>query len=293
MAARASRPELLAIVGPTASGKSALAMKIARKYRGEIIAADSRTIYKGMDIGTAKPTKHQQKQIPHWGLDLTEPGKNYSAAQFKDYAQAQIKQIQKRGNLPVLAGGTGLYIDSLLFGFEFPPKTDKKQRQELELLEIEQLKDLIIEQGYKFPYISRNKRHLVRTIERQGQIGSKRPHLRPGTLVIGLMPKDDDLRDRINTRAEGMFNHGIVDETEKLVKKYGQKAVFNTGGIVYRICTRLIKEEITEAEAVDLFKTADWQYARRQKTWFKRNKFIQWFSSPEGAYQEISTILNN
>src|SRR5581483_4024824 len=111
---------------------SDLALKIAQKFNGEIIAADSRTIYKGMDIGTAKPSKEEQKIAPHWGLDLIEPGQAFSAYQFKAYAESKIKEIQKRGKLPILVGGTGLYIDSVLFDFGFTNSTDARQRTYLE-----------------------------------------------------------------------------------------------------------------------------------------------------------------
>jgi tRNA dimethylallyltransferase len=111
--------DLVAIVGPTASGKSRLAMEIAKQFNGEIIAADSRTIYKGMDVGTAKPSLADRKNIPHWGIDLIEPGESYSAAKFKDYALDKVADIQERGKLPIIAGGTGLYIDGLLFDFDF------------------------------------------------------------------------------------------------------------------------------------------------------------------------------
>src|SRR4051812_22066904 len=119
MASTQQKPELLVIVGPTASGKSELALKVAQEFRGEIIAADSRTIYKGMDIGTAKPTKEEQQLAPHWGLDLVEPGQTFSVYQFKKYTEERIEEIKKRNKLPILVGGSGLYIDGILFGFEF------------------------------------------------------------------------------------------------------------------------------------------------------------------------------
>lgn len=292
MASTSSKPELVAIVGPTASGKSELALRVAQNFRGEIIAADSRTIYKGMDIGTAKTSHKDQKLVPHWGINLIEPGHNYSAAQFKKYTETKIKEIQNRANLPILVGGTGLYLDSILFDFQFPEISQPQQRIELEKLELEQLQDLIRELGYDMPDNRLNRRHLIRTIEREGQTGSKRPYLRPGTVLIGLMHTDKQLRQRIDRRAEEIFKAGVGKETDKLLEKYGQNAILKTGGIVYKICLRLLKGEISEDEAVELFKKADWQYARRQKTWFRRNKFIRWFSSSDKAYQEISAILN-
>src|SRR5476651_2207339 len=119
MVSTAQRPELIAIVGPTASGKSGLAMRLAKEFNGEIVCADSRTVYKGMDIGTAKPTKADQAAVPHWGLDLVKPGRVYNAGKFKKYAQATIADIQDRAKLPILVGGTGLYIDGVLYDYGF------------------------------------------------------------------------------------------------------------------------------------------------------------------------------
>lgn len=122
MEASRPKPKLLVIVGPTASGKSELALKIAKRFNGEIIAADSRTVYKGLDIGTAKPSKEDQQAVPHWGLDLVEPGENFTAADFKRYAKDKIAEIKDRNHLPIAVGGTGLYTDSLVFFTQLAPK---------------------------------------------------------------------------------------------------------------------------------------------------------------------------
>ena len=285
-------PRILAIVGPTASGKSDLALKLAKKFNGEVICADSRTIYKDMDLGTAKPTREQQVQVPHWGLDLIEPGEIFSAAQFKKYAQDKIKDIQSRGRLPIMVGGTGLYIDGVLFNFSFIARPGLAMRGGLEKLSTQQLQKIIRRYDYPMPENSRNRRHLIRTIERQGQTGSKRTNLPEGVLLIGLLPSDDVLRRRINERAEAIFAKGVVEETKRLVKKYGEEAISKTAGIVYRICLQLIKGQFARSEAKERFKKEDWQYARRQKTWFKRNPHIQWFDSEKRAYERISEVLS-
>lgn len=293
MAAGASRPKLLAIVGPTASGKSALAFKIAQKYRGEIITADSRTIYKGMDIGTAKPTLTDQKKVPHWGLDLVKPGKRYSAYEFKKYAQSKIKDIQNRGKLPILVGGTGLYVDAVLYDFGFRSLPDPKRRAELEGLSIEELQGIIHEHGLPMAKNVQNPRHLIRIIETAGQVHQRRQSLDAGVLLVGIMPPDGVIKANIAKRTSVIMNRGIIEETRRLLQEYGQTAFIDTAGIAYKVVGRLIKGEIDKEQAINLIIKAEWQYARRQKAWFKRNHHIQWFSSTKEAYKFIVQSLSN
>ena len=295
MATTSKRPALVAIVGPTASGKSDLAMKVAKKFNGEIICADSRTIYKGMDIGTAKPSRKEQTAVPHWGLDLVEPGQRFSAAQFKKYAEEILKDIQNRGKLPILVGGTGLYIDSIIFDFSFIPRPGlgKGKGKELEKMNIGQLQDMIRKLGYPMPKNFQNRRHLINTIERKGKTGSKRGHLPENILLIGLLPSDGVIKQRISKRAEEIFSSGVLDETKKLVGKYGEEKLLKTAGIVYRLCLAVLKDEMSESSAIEKFKILDWQYARRQKTWFKRNRAIKWFSNSDLAFEAVKRALLN
>ncbi len=292
MATAAQKPELVVIVGPTASGKSDLALKIAQEFDGEIIAADSRTVYIGMDIGTAKPSKEEQKLVPHWGLDLVEPGQTFSAFEFKKYAQAKIKDIQKRDKLPILVGGTGLYVDSVLFDFGFVDSVGSRQRQELEHLSTPQLQDIIKERNYPMPENYRNRRHLIRTIEREGQTGSK-SSIKDNVLLIGIMPESQILKKRIQQRVPNYFDKGLLNETRNLQNEYGEEALQRTQGIAYIASLKTLNGELDQAQAIELIQDLEWQYARRQRTWFKRNKFIRWFGSAEQAYTEISSILNN
>lgn len=283
----------MAIVGPTTSGKSALALKIAQRYNGEIIAADSRTIYKGMDIGTAKPTTTDQQKVPHWGLDLVKPGQRYSAYEFKEYAKAKIKDIKNRDRLPVLVGGTGLYIDAVLFDFDFPTGYDPVEREKLEKLSTGELQTIIRRKGYPMPVNYKNRRHLIRTIERSGRLGNKRGEPLEDVLTVGLLPPDKVIKSNITKRAESIINQGLIEETRRLVQEYGQKSLSGTAGIAYSAVLKLIKGEVDEIQAVELIKNAEWQYARRQKTWFKRNPDIQWFGSADETYRFLSQVLNN
>ena len=291
MVASRRKPELLAIVGPTASGKSALAIKVAKEYRGEIIAADSRTVYRGLDIGTAKPSQKDQQEVPHWGLDLVEPGERFNAYQFQEYALKGISDIKKRGRLPILVGGTGLYIDSVLLGFGFRPSNPHK-RAKLESLSEAELRELIVEKGYQMPKNFKNHRHLIRALETGGQAPTSSPQLLEKTLIIGLTPPDAILRKSIANRAEEMFKKGVIDETNRLFPALDESELASAG-IIYRLCARVLNQEISNKEAIELFKMADWQYARRQRTWFRRNKFIHWFSDPDSAHHYIKAALNN
>ncbi|MDO8591992.1 MAG: tRNA (adenosine(37)-N6)-dimethylallyltransferase MiaA [bacterium] len=293
MATATQRPKLVAIVGPTASGKSDLAMRLAGEFDGEIICGDSRTVYKSMDIGTAKPTPEDQAEVKHWGLDLVEPGQRFTAADFKKYAGNAIADIRSRDKLPILVGGTGLYIDSVIFDFGFRDDINLLKRQKLEGLSVPQLQKIIQEKGYKMPENKQNKRHLIRTVETKGQAGSRKNRLPTGVILVGILPTDEVIKARTGQRAKQIFADGILNETKKIVRKYGKEAIYSTGGIVYGICLKVLEGSVPEAEAIEEFQKADWQYARRQKTWFKRNPHINWFNSPEVAYKAIKKQLLN
>jgi tRNA dimethylallyltransferase len=290
METASQRPKLLVIVGPTASGKSELALKIAKEFNSEIIAADSRTIYKGMDIGTAKPSIEERDQIRHWGLDLIEPGEPFSAYKYKEYAENAISDIQKRGKLPILVGGTGLYIDSVLFDFGFVPEVDLKGRDTLEQLSTEKLQEIIQGRNYPMPRNSQNRRHLISTIERKGKLGTRKG-FRQEVAIIGLLPSDKVLGSRINYRIDRWFDTGLLKEVEGLLDKYGYKWLAS-GGIGYKAVVEHLEGHLSLEEAKSMFKKEHWQYARRQKTWFRRNKYIQWFDTPEPAFTSVSQLLN-
>ncbi|MBI4033536.1 tRNA dimethylallyltransferase [Candidatus Saccharibacteria bacterium] len=295
MAATTQRPKLLAIVGPTASGKSALALKVAQEYNGEIITADSLTIYKKMDIGTAKPTAAEQKQVPHWGLNIVGPRQRFTAAEFKRYAEDRIKNIKDRGNLPILAGGTGLYIDAVLFDFNFPPVPtgyDPGMRAKLEKLSIDQLQRIVHDKGYPMPRNEKNRRHLVGIIERGGRSGSKTSAMPRDVLVVGILPDNEVLKRRIDQRVEKMFKAGLVRETKGLLEQYGREAIIAKTKVAYGPVIEYLSGSVSLAEAKQRLKTAHWQYARRQRTWFKRNPHIKWFDSSEVVAEFIRTFLD-
>jgi len=280
---------ILYIVGPTASGKTDLAINIAKRFNGEIICADSRTIYKGLDIGTAKPNEQERSDIKHYGLDLVAPNESFSAAKFAKQAKKWIKEISARGKLPIVVGGTGLYIDALFYNYTFVEKTDGKIREELEKLSLDELHKIIKDRGYKMPENYKNKRYLIRAIERAGEIGSKSS---PGadSVMIGLYPGKDILEDRINKRSERMLSSGVEKECKWLFNNYGFESPGGNGNI-YRALTSYYRNGLDIEECMESFKLLDRRLAKRQMTWFKRNKNIKWFENGDDAERYISSIL--
>lgn len=266
---------LVAIVGPTASGKTNLAVKMAQQFNGEIICADSRTIYKGMDVGTAKPTLGEQAMVPHWGIDLVEPGEYFSAAEFKKYAQEKISEILSRGHLPFLVGGTGLYVDSVLFNFQFGDKADGHERSFLEAMSVEELQIYCEKHNIKQPENSRNKRYLVRAIERKSTSVISKDEIVENTVVVGITTEKSILRSRIATRGEQLFASNVVEEAITLGKKYGWKNEAMTGNI-YRLIRKHLDGQMDIQELMRLVELSDWHLAKRQMTWLRRNPYILW-----------------
>ena len=197
---------LIVIAGPTASGKSGVAIEIAEQYGGEIIAADSRTIFKGMDIGTAKPSKADQARVPHWGLDIVTPGEAFSAADFKAYAVQKIAEIRSRGHLPILVGGTGLYIDAVIFDYEFGPAADPVLRAKLEEMTLEDLHKYCIQHNITLPENDKNKRYVIRAIELKSTSAKRLDQPINNCIIVGITTDRDELRKRINQRAEQLFD---------------------------------------------------------------------------------------
>ncbi|HEX6416068.1 MAG TPA: tRNA (adenosine(37)-N6)-dimethylallyltransferase MiaA [Candidatus Saccharimonadales bacterium] len=282
---------LVAIYGPTASGKTSLAISLAKQYDGEIICADSRTVYKGMDIGTAKPSIGEQNGVPHWGLDLVEPGQAFSAADFKRYADEKIAEIRGRGHIPYLVGGTGLYMDAVVFDFKFGGKADTQLRQQLEKMSIEKLQDYCVKNNIELPENDKNKRYLIRAVERsQEPIGGKSEPLST-SIIVGIATDKSVLRKRIGDRTEQIFDDNVVEEATLLGKKYGWESEAMTGNI-YPLLRRYLEGEFSLDEVKDKFTTLDWRLAKRQLTWLKRNPYIKWLPLTE-AKSYLDRVLAN
>jgi tRNA dimethylallyltransferase len=280
---------VVVIVGPTASGKTSLAINLAKQFNGEIICADSRTIYKDMDIGTAKPTIKERQGIPHWGLDLVEPGERFTAADFKKYAQQKIDEIRSRGHVPFLVGGTGLYVDAILFDYQFGGEVDQALRAKLENMTIEELHEYCIKNNVILPENKFNKRYIVRAIEQKGISGKSNQTPRLDSIIVGIATEKEQLRTRIAARTEQLFENGVVEEATILGKKYGWDSEAMTGNI-YPLVKLYLDNELTLAEAKEKNTTADWRLAKRQLTWLRRNEYIAWCSLTE-AHTYLMNLL--
>ena len=282
---------LIVIIGPTASGKTSLAIQLAKKYRGEIVCADSRTVYRGMNIGTAKPSLGEQQGVSHWGLDLVDPGDSFSVSQFKDYARQKIKEIRSRGNIPFLVGGTGLYIDSVIFDFQFGAKYSKEKRANLQEMTISELQQYCVNHDVSLPENSKNKRYLIRAIERAGKKSSGLEVPLSNTIVVGITTDKQLLKQRITDRAKKMFKDGVVEETIELANSTGWCNEAMTGN-VYPIIKKLIEKEIDEDQAIREFIVSDVNLVKRQLTWFRRNPFIEW-GDVHSCEQYLSRVLDS
>lgn len=286
--------KLIVIVGPTASGKSDLAMKLAKEFNGEIVAADSRTVYRGMDIGTAKPSRQEMLQVPHHLIDIREPGQPLSAAEFKELALESIADITGRGKLPILVGGSGLYIDSVIYDYRFPATANPKLRQELEKLSSEELLDRLesVDPEAAATVDRHNRRRVIRAIETAGQPRAKSQDLRPNTLVLGLAVNKNELQSRIAQRAEFMLSKGLLVEVESLGKKYGWECEAMTGP-AYRAFRGVVEGTKTQEQALADFVRGDMALAKKQMTWFKRNPHIVWLEDSHEALDLVSKFLDN
>lgn len=281
--------KVIAIVGATASGKTSYSIELAKRIGGEIVSADSRLVYKDMNIGTAKPTSDEMQEIPHYMIDLVEPTFDYSAGLYKKQAYKIIKDIASRGKIPIVVGGTGLYTDILLKGFDLPElEPDKDLRKKLNNLSAEELyKILESKDNEGAKTIEQNdKKKLIRAIEIITLTGKKLSEARGKSNSeynvewIGKNFERNTLYERINKRVDLMLEQGLVEETKGLINKYGRAYnIVNTIG--YREITQYIDGILTLDESVELLKKNTRNYAKRQLTWFRKNPEIKWDVYPD------------
>lgn len=283
-----NKQPLIVIVGPTASGKTALAVRLAHRFNGEIICADSRTVYKEMDIGTAKPTASERALVPHWGLDLVNPGDYFSVADFKLYAQQKIAEIRGRNHIPFLVGGTGLYVDGIIFDFNFAVQANSERRAKLDMMTIDQLHKYCSDNNITMPENRLNRRYVIRAIERKDDVLIKKQRVAKGVVIVGISTTKQILQQRITERTEQLLTDNVVDEAIKLGKKYGWRSEAMTGN-VYPLVEEYIHGKINNDELRQRIISSDRRLAKRQMTWFRRNPYIEWcnLSSAEHYLSQI------
>ena len=280
---------LIAIVGTTASGKTSLAIEVALKCNGEIVCADSRTVYKGMDIGTAKPNDFERGQVKHHLLDVVDPDQPFTVFDFKKLADEVIKDIRSRGKTPILVGGSGLYIDAVLYDYQFRP-VDKNSRQKYENLSIEELQHILKQRNIPLPENKHNKRYLIRMAE-TGLESPQQHTLHSNTVIFGLLISLEEQKERSRQRLELMLKEGLIDEITVLGHTYGWD-IPSMQAPAYKAFHAYINKNISLDEAKALCLQYEAQLAKKQRTWFKRNKSIQWFSDPSKIVDISTTLLN-
>ncbi|NLA85009.1 MAG: tRNA (adenosine(37)-N6)-dimethylallyltransferase MiaA [Clostridiales bacterium] len=298
---------LLVITGPTSTGKTALAIKIAQVLNGEIISADSMQIYRYMDIGTAKPTIEERKGIPHYMLDIVYPDEEYNVALFQKQAMKTIEDISKRGRLPILAGGTGLYINSIIYPMDFSDAEKdpeyrnylKKRLKENGVLWLHnQLKKVDLKSAERLH--PNDTRRIIRALEIYHLTGKPMTAFHQNykemeppydLLLYGLTMERQILYERINLRVDCMIEAGLVDEVRGLLKKGYTKDLVSMQGLGYKEIVAYLKGLVTLNEAIEVLKRNTRRFAKRQLTWFRREKQIKWLYADKQTTEQLAEQL--
>ena len=289
--------EIIAIIGPTAVGKTALSFKLAERFQTELVSADAYQVYKGMDIGTAKATKDELATYRHHLIDIIEPNEDFSAAAFQEAARTTIEDLHERGKIPILVGGTGLYVQSLLEGYEFKAKRHSKEERQaassrIAALSEEELKAYITEKtGYEPPdwhELLSNSHRLVRlvgAIEKGEGAAAVMPQKAGGPLyhafVIGLSLPRQVLYERIEKRIDAMIESGWIDEVQQLLQDGVSPEAQAMKAIGYKELALYLDGQLSLEAASELIKKRTRHFAKRQMTWFKRMPYIRWYEKDD------------
>lgn len=289
-----AKPKIIIVVGPTASGKSDLAIAIAKKFNGEIISADSRQIYRKLDIGTAKTMPEQMKGVTHHLIDICDIQEKYTAADFKRDAANAITAILNRGKTPIIAGGTFFYIDALLDRVSTPNvPPDEALRTELETYDVDTLytKLATLDPNRASDIDKKNKRRLIRAIEIVHALGSvpapTKKESAYDALILGIETPKEVLRERYTKRAQQWLRNGFLAEVQMLVDEKVGKQRLQELGFEYQLGLQLLEGTLTETQFKESFVQKNWQYAKRQLTWLKRDRSIHWISLAEQGETDI------
>ncbi len=300
------KPKVIVICGPTASGKTALSIELAKKINGEIVSADSMQIYKDMNIGSAKVTNEEMQGIKHYMIDYVSPDERFSVADYKTNAKNAIEEIIKKGKTPIVVGGTGLYIDALIYEIEYKDiKIDENYRKELQKIEKNQGLEVLYKKALEIDpkameKISQNdSKRIMRVLEIYKATGKNKTEQEAESRlkeipydykVFALTMDRDKLYERINKRVDIMIENGLIDEVKNLLEKYSE---FPTAmqGLGYKEVRDYLQEKITKDEMIEKIKQESRRYAKRQLTWFRKNKQTIWLNSLEKIDDNINIIL--
>ncbi len=302
------KPTVIVIAGPTASGKTALSIKLAKELNGEIISCDSMQIYKEMDIGTAKVTKEEAEGIKHYLIDIVSPNERYTVSNFKKDSKNAIKEILNKGKTPIIVGGTGLYVDSLIYEIEYQDmEFDINYRNELmEKAETnEGLKELYeqaktVDSKAMEKISSNDKKRIIRVLEiykatgktkTELEILSRQKEVEYNYKVFVVNMDREKLYNRIDKRVDIMIENGLVEEVEKIYNKYNE---FPTAmqGLGYKEVVEYLQGKINKEEMIEKIKKESRHYAKRQLTWFRKDKNFIWLNSEDGIEKNIEIIKN-
>lgn len=299
------KPKVIVICGPTASGKTKLSIEVAKLVNGEIVSADSMQIYKDMTIGTAKPTTEEMQGIKHYLIDFVSPDKRYSVAEYKNDATNAIEEIISKGKTPIVVGGTGLYVNSLIYEIEYPSvELDMNYRKKLEEIAEKEGLDRLYEMAMKvdklaMKKISQNdKKRICRVLEiyhatgktkTQIEIESRANEPKYDYLVFGISMDREKLYDRINKRVDIMIEDGLIDEVKEVLNKYDD---FPTAmqGLGYKEVVEYINGDTTKEEMIEKIKMETRRYAKRQLTWFRRYDNITWIDGLDDIQRNVNII---
>lgn len=299
--------KVVVICGPTASGKTALSIELAKRINGEIVSADSMQIYDEMNIGTAKPDQEEMQGIKHYLIGNIKPTKRYSVSEFKKDAISAIKEIISKEKMPIVVGGTGLYVNSLVYGIDYPEiQTNLEYRKELEKIVEEKGLQYLFEKAVEIDKeamknISPNdKKRILRVLEIYKETGKTKTELERESRKNGIpydykifainMPREI-LYDRINRRVDIMIEKGLIYEVSSLYEKYGESLLTSMQAIGYKEVVEFLKGNCTKEEMIEKIKMETRRYAKRQLTWFRKIENIQWLDGLNDIQNNVNIIL--
>ena len=301
------KPKVIVIAGPTASGKTSLSIELAKKINGEIVSADSMQIYKDMNIGSAKPTPEEMQGIKHYMIDVVSPDERFSVAEYKKHAEKAIKEIIENGKTPIIVGGTGLYINSLIYGIEYNEvPLNEEYRNELENIAtmpggLNQLykKACQIDKLAMEKISPNDKKRIIRVLEiynatgktkTELEIKSRQKEIQYDYRVFAINMERNILYERINKRVDIMLENGLIEEVKKIVEKYS-KYPTAMQALGYKEVVEYFDKKITKEEMIEKIKQETRRYAKRQLTWFRKNKDIIWLNGLDDMQNNINIIL--